>query len=110
MPGEKGQFVKEYIWLVQLDIPAELEDEFNRIYDTQHAPAIAEVPGVVGVQRYVLEEPVDGVQKYTTIYHVSSPDLPHSPEWAAASAAGEWASKIRPHVVNATLALYRAIP
>ncbi|GLW99352.1 DUF4286 family protein [Microtetraspora sp. NBRC 16547] len=101
--------MKEYIWLVQLDIPTELEDEFNRIYDAEHVPAISKVPGVSSVQRYVLEEPTEGVQKYTTIYHVDSPDLPHSAEWAAASAEGEWKSKIRPFVVNAKLALFRAI-
>ena len=27
-----------YAYLVMMDIPAELEEEFNRIYDTQHVP------------------------------------------------------------------------
>ena len=26
----------DYIYLVQMDIPVELEDEFNRVYDTEH--------------------------------------------------------------------------
>ena len=26
----------DYIYLVQMDIPAEMEDEFNRVYDTQY--------------------------------------------------------------------------
>ncbi len=44
-----------YIYLVQMDIPNELEEEFNRIYDTQHVPNITKVPGVHGCARYKLE-------------------------------------------------------
>src|SRR5215475_8852218 len=44
-----------YIYLVQMDIPAELEDEFNRIYDTEHVPNIVKAPGVYGCTRYRLE-------------------------------------------------------
>lgn len=100
----------EYMWLVQLDIPEELDDEFNRIYNDEHVPFIAKVPGVLGVQRYVLERPNPGVQRYATVYRVDSPDLPQTPEWKAASAQGEWASKIRPHTSNASLSMFRAIP
>ncbi|MGW1682542.1 hypothetical protein [Saccharopolyspora sp. NPDC002376] len=87
-----------------------MEDEFNRIYDSEHVLAISKVPGVLDVQRYVLERPNAGVQKYLTLYRVDSPDLPQSPEWAAASAEGEWNSTIRPFVVNAELSMFRAIP
>ncbi|MEU5848496.1 hypothetical protein [Saccharopolyspora shandongensis] len=99
-----------YLWLVQLDIPEELEAEFNHIYDTEHAPAIAKVPGVIEVQRYVLETPVAGMQKYATTYRVTSPDLPQTPAWTAASAKGQWKTKISPHVVNARLSMFRAMP
>lgn len=99
-----------YMWLVQLDIPDEFEDEFNRIYDTEHVPYISAVPGVLDVQRYVLDKPVNNVQKYATVYLVTSPDLPQTPEWRAASDRGEWSEKIRPHTANASLAMFRAIP
>ncbi|SDD17307.1 DUF4286 family protein [Rhodococcus tukisamuensis] len=102
--------MSEYLWLVQLDIPEEMEDEFNRIYDTEHAPNISKVPGVLGVQRYVLENPVAGVQKYATLYRVNSPDLPQTPEWLAASAEGDWKTVIQPYAVNPTLSMFRAIP
>ena len=45
----------DYIYLVQMDIPTELEDEFNRIYDTEHVPNIVKAPGVHGCTRYRLE-------------------------------------------------------
>jgi len=44
-----------YIFLVQMDIPKELEDDFNRLYDTEHIPLISKVPGVRHCERYVLE-------------------------------------------------------
>ncbi|GAA5194404.1 hypothetical protein GCM10023346_21760 [Arthrobacter gyeryongensis] len=100
----------EYLWLVQLDIPEEFEDEFNRIYNTEHVPFIAKVPGVLGVQRYVLEGSNAGIQRYATLYRVDSPDLPQTEAWKAASAQGDWASKIRPHTANASLSMFRAIP
>ena len=30
--------MSNYIYLVQMDIPSELEEDFNRIYDTEHIP------------------------------------------------------------------------
>ena len=35
-----------HIFVVQLDIPAEHEAEFNRVYDTEHFPMLSKVPGV----------------------------------------------------------------
>ena len=99
----------EYLWVVQLDIPPELEADFNVIYDTQHIPNISNTPGVLDVRRYVLEKPVQGVPKYTTLYRLTSPDLPYTPEWIAASAAGDWQTRIRTHVMNTRRAMYRAI-
>jgi hypothetical protein len=32
-----------YLYVVQMDVPPELEDDFNRIYDTQHIPEIMKV-------------------------------------------------------------------
>ena len=51
-----------YIYLVQMDIPPELEEDFNRIYDTQHVPNILTVPGVSSCTRYRVESgDVEGV-------------------------------------------------
>ena len=30
----------DYLYVVQMDIPADKEADFNRIYDTQHVPNI----------------------------------------------------------------------
>jgi hypothetical protein len=100
-----------YLYVVQMDVPPELEDDFNRIYDTQHIPEIMKVPGVLGVKRYVLERTaVPGVPKYTAVYRVASPDVPHSAAWIAASDTGDWKPRIRPHTTNRIHALYRELP
>lgn len=98
-----------YLWVVQIDIPVELDEEFNRIYDTQHVPSIRAVPGVLEVQRYCLCRPVTGVAQYMTTYRVTSPDLPFTPEWIAASGSGDWPTRIRPHVRNVTRAMYQPL-
>ncbi len=37
-----------HLFVVQLDIPAEHDAEFNRVYDTEHFPMLSKVPGVRG--------------------------------------------------------------
>jgi hypothetical protein len=94
-----------------MNVPPELEEDFNRIYETQHIPEIMKVPGVLGVKRYVLEKSdVAGVPRYTAIYRVSSPDVPQSLAWIAASDTGDWKPKIRPHTTNRIHAVYRELP
>ncbi len=60
-----------HIFVVQLDIPAEHEAEFNRVYDTEHFPMLSKVPGVRGAARYRLDHStVPGMQRYLTIYEL----------------------------------------
>ncbi len=100
--------MKEYLWVVQFDLPTELEDECNRIYDTQHIPNILRVSGVLGVQRYRPTLQAEGVSQYMAMYRVTSPDLPFTPDWLAASGAGDWPVRIRPHVLNLRRVMYEA--
>jgi hypothetical protein len=86
-----------HIFAVQLDIPAEHEAEFNRIYDTEHFPMLSRVPGVRSAARYRLEHStVPGMQQYLTIYELDSADVMKSAAWEKAGAYGDWVSKIRP--------------
>ena len=43
-----------YVYVVQMDIPQQLEAEFNRIYDQDHVTTILKVPGVRSCARYRL--------------------------------------------------------
>jgi hypothetical protein len=86
-----------HIFVVQLDIPAQHEAEFNRVYDTEHFPMLSKVPGVRSAARYRLEHStVPGMQRYLTIYELDSPDVLKSAAWEKAGSYGDWATKIRP--------------
>ncbi len=99
-----------YIYLVQMDIPNELEEEFNRIYDTQHVPNIIKVPGVHGCARYKLETAdVEGVARYAAVYEIDSPDIPQTDGWKAESDKGDWPSQIRPHTSNRSHLIFQRI-
>src|SRR5208337_2476765 len=86
-----------HIFVMQLDIPAEHEAEFNRVYDTEHFPMLSKVPGVRSAARYRLEHStVPGMQRYLTIYELDSPEVLKSAAWEEAGSFGDWATKIRP--------------
>ena len=87
-----------HIYVVQMDIPAELEAEFNRIYDEDHVPTILKVPGVRSCRRYRLEHStVPSMPRYLAIYECDNAEVINSPAWIEASDTGEWKPKIRPH-------------
>ena len=77
-----------YIYVVQMDIPAELEAEFNRIYDEDHVPTMP---------------------RYLAIYECDSAEVINSPAWTEASDLGEWKPKIRPHTTNRQHSVFRRI-
>src|SRR5271167_1321892 len=96
-PEQTGAASMSHVFVVQLDIPAEHEAEFNRVYDTEHFPMLSKVPGVRSAGRYRLEHStVPGMQRYLTIYELDSPDVLKSAVWEKAGSYGDWATKIRP--------------
>ena len=100
----------DYMYMVQMDIPSELEGKFNRIYDTEHVPNIIKAPGVHGCTRYRVESVnVEGVARYAALYEIDSPDVPQTEGWKAESEKGDWASKIRPHATNRSHIVYKKI-
>ena len=99
-----------YIYLVQMDVPEELEDDFNRIYDTQHVPNILNAPGVSSCTRYRLESTdAAGVARYAAVYGIEWPDVPESDGWKAESEKGDWPTMIRPHTTNRSHHIFKQI-
>ena len=91
----------DYIYLVQMDIPAEFEEEFNRVYDTQHVPNITNAPGVSACTRNKLESSdVDGIARNAAVYEIDAADIPDSDGWKAESEKGDWPTRIRPNTLN----------
>jgi hypothetical protein len=56
------------------------EDEYNKWYDTQHAPDVTAVPGFVSAQRYVVSDKQlrigDPLPKYLVLYKIVTDNLP----------------------------------
>jgi hypothetical protein len=101
---------RSHLFVVQLDIPAAGEAEFNRIYDTEHFPMLVKVPGVRSAARYRLERStVPGMERYLTIYELDSPAVLESEAWEKAGAYGEWAAKVRPRLTSRQHSVFERI-
>jgi hypothetical protein len=108
--ARKRNRAMSYVYVVQMDIPQELEAEFNRIYDEDHVPTILKVPGVRSCARYRLEHSTNQrMPRYLAIYELDRPEIVNSPEWTEASDLGEWKPKIRPHTTNRQHSVFQKI-
>lgn len=100
----------EYIFFIQLDIPAEHEAAFNDVYDNDHLPYILQIPGVRDCTRYKLEWSDNAdMQRYLALYHIDDPSLPRSDHWKKQGTMGRWPTDIRPHATGRRNGVYRQI-
>ncbi len=98
----------DYIYLVQMDLPTELENEFNPIYYPEHVHNILKAPGVHSCTRYRLESTnAPGMARYAAMYAIDSPDVPNSAGWLAESEKGAWPTKMRPNPNNRSHNLFK---
>ena len=58
------------ILVVMADVPAELEEEFNRWYNEEHLAELTSLPGVLNAARY---EAISGSPKHLAVYEMESP-------------------------------------
>ena len=98
-----------YLFIVQTDIPADVEDEFNHLYDTVHLPGLCQVDGVASARRYRVETTnLNGLQKYAAMYQIESPSVIDSDPWKAA-AQDEWAAKVGGKCVGLTRTMMECV-
>ncbi|MBI3966456.1 MAG: hypothetical protein HY329_12560 [Chloroflexi bacterium] len=84
---------------------AEDEDEFNDWYDTEHAPAIRSVAGVLSGRRF---RAVEGEPKYLALYDLISSDVLESKEYAI-KRHSPWADRIRSRLQSRIHFVYERI-
>jgi hypothetical protein len=84
------------LYIVEMDVPAELEVGFSRIYDTEHGPQFLKVPGIRNCWRCRPE-------------HSTKTDTPRYTAIFSAREFGEWKAKIAPYVTNRLSQLVRLI-
>jgi hypothetical protein len=100
----------EYIFIILLDVPAELEANFNTIYDTDHMPHMVQIPGVRGCTRYKLEWSDNAdMPAYLALYNINDPELPRSAAWKKHASRGRWATQMRPHMTARRNGVFRLI-
>ncbi len=83
----------------RMSVPPDLEETFNRTYNTERLPECHKVPGYIRNRRF---EAVQGQPKYTTVHEMQSPAVAETPEWDAwrTMETPVWNSQIRPHMVH----------
>jgi hypothetical protein len=93
-----------FLYLVRMDVAHDHEKTFNDVYDHEHLPRLAAVPGVIRATRYRQPAPTD--PRYIAAYEMESAAVLQSPEWKQAGESGRWPTDIRPHTMNRHLAAY----
>lgn len=90
-PGDALPPILSHALLVAIgDSPPEHEAEFNRWYDEEHLPLLAQVPGVLRARRFFDPR---GKPRYVALYDLADESVAQHPAWRAALKT-EWAKRI----------------
>lgn len=111
----------KYIYIASMDVEPDKEALLNEVYDTEHVPALLQVPGVHSVTRFAAEPftmsmggeersvAVGGEPKFSAVYEIDSPEVLVSDAWAEAVERGRWPEQVRPYTSNRHQVLRRVI-
>ncbi len=103
MAGTRGK----HLLAVYADIPAEIEDDFNQWYNTQHIPERLAIPGFQSAVRY---ESLKGEPKYVALYELDDASVLETPEYANLRAnPNDWDKRISPKLQVAARNVYEQI-
>ena len=83
---------RQNLHIVRVDIAPEVEEAFNRWYDTVHVPALLRCPGWLSARRYVV---LDGGPKYMAIYEIAGAWAYETEEFERTRGFGEFEEHIR---------------
>jgi hypothetical protein len=82
----------------RMDVPPEIDAEFNTWYNTIYVPNYETVPGVIRGRRY---RAVTGTPAYLTLYEFEHPRVSESAAWATQRDISPVTQRIRPHMRHA---------
>ncbi len=85
--------------LGRMDVPAEVDAEFNEWYNTIYVPNYEKVPGVIRGRRYRATE---GTPTYLTFYEFENPKVSESAAWMAQRDAVPASAQMRKNMRHAT--------
>ena len=82
----------------RMDVPPDIDGEFNAWYNTIYIPNYEKVPGVIRGRRY---RAVVGTPTYMTLYEFEHPQVSDSAAWQAQRDIAPETHRIRPHMRHA---------
>ena len=97
-PAIAGSPMAPALQIGRMDVPAEIDRDFNEWYNTIYVPNYEKVPGVIRGRRY---RAVTGTPTYLTLYEFEHPKVSESQEWATQQGASPVSARIRPHMKHA---------
>ena len=97
-PGVAESGMAPSLQIGRMDVPREVDAEFNDWYNTIYVPNYEKVPGVIRGRRY---RAVTGTPTYLTLYEFEHPKVSESAAWLAQRDASPVTQKIRPHMRHA---------
>ncbi|HAL46483.1 MAG: hypothetical protein FI707_17220 [SAR202 cluster bacterium] len=84
--------------MVWTEVPADLEEEYNRWYNEEHVAERLSVAGVLNAARY---EVVTTGPKHLAMYELESPEVLETPEYLKLlSEPSEWSRRMSPNVIG----------
>ena len=101
MAGTRGN----HLLAVYVGIPSDIEEEFNKWYNTQHVPERIAIAGFQSAARYVS---LEGTPKYMAVYHLTEPAVQTSPPWQKAIDT-PWSARSREAFRNRWRTVYKPI-
>jgi hypothetical protein len=94
LPGRKaGPADAGGMMMFAMNVPAEVETEYNAWYNDEHMPALLTVPGCLSARRFYM---VGGTHRYLAVFHLTAPEVQASDAWKQAVGT-PWTAKMRPH-------------
>jgi hypothetical protein len=97
-PEVAGSDMAPALQIGRMDVPPEIDGEFNTWYDTIYVPNYEKVPGVIRGRRY---RAVTGTPTYLTLYEFDHPRVSESAAWAAQRDISPVTHRVRPHMRHA---------
>ncbi len=82
----------------RMDVPRDVDQEFNTWYNTVYVPNYEKVPGVIRGRRY---RAVTGTPTYLTLYEFEHPKVSESDAWNAQRDAAPVNARMRSHMGHA---------
>lgn len=82
----------------RMDVPAEIDAEFNEWYNTVYVPNYETVPGVIRGRRY---RAVVGEPQYCTVYEFEDEKVSQTEKWNAVRDINPQTHVIRPQMIHA---------